>query len=71
LKLRADVFPMKRKLVDTTRILDLNTSAKKCEAKTEQFSPYLVNSTYAVLMANLCHPIGSFNLNRELANMEG
>jgi hypothetical protein len=60
---------MKRTIVDVTRDLDLNTSAKKGEPKTEQFSPYLINSTYCVLMANLCYPIGSFNLNKELANM--
>ena len=69
LKLRADVFPMKRLLVDNTRDLDLNTSAKKGQAKTEQFSPYLINSTYVVIMANLCYPIGSFNLSKELANI--
>ena len=35
LKLRSDVFPMKRKAVDNTHILDLNTSARKGEPKTE------------------------------------
>ena len=70
LKLRADVFPMKRVAVDNTKNLDLNTSAKKGEAKTEKFSPYLVNSTYCVLKANLSYPIGSFNVEKELANVD-
>ena len=35
LKLRADVFPVKRQVVDNTKHLDLNTSAKKGQTKTE------------------------------------
>ena len=67
LKLRSDVFPMKREEIDNTQNLDLNTTAKKNEKTVEKFSPYLINSTYCVLQANLSYPIGSFNLDRELA----
>ena len=62
LKLRADVFPMKRVEVDNTRNLDLNTTAKKNENETAKLNLYLVNSTFSVIVANLSYPIGSFNL---------
>lgn len=45
-------------------------TAKKNERAVEKFSPYLVNSTYAVLQANLSYPIGSFNLFREMQALE-
>ena len=61
LKLRSDVFPLKRATVDQTENLDLNKTAKKNEKAVERFSPYLVNSTYAVIQANLAYPIGKFN----------
>ena len=67
LKLRSDVFPMKREEIDNTQNLDLNTTARKNEKTVEKFSPYLINATYCVLQANLSYPIGSFNLERELA----
>jgi len=35
----------------------------------EKFSPYLNLATYAVVVANLSYPLGSFNLERELANL--
>lgn len=61
LKLRSDVFPLKRTTVDQTENLDLNKTAKKNEKAVEKFSPYLINSTYAVIQANLSYPIGSFD----------
>jgi hypothetical protein len=67
LKLRSDVFPMKREEIDKTQNLDLNTTARKNEKTVEKFSPYLINATYCVLQANLAYPIGSFNLEREMA----
>jgi hypothetical protein len=67
LKLRADVFPMKRVEVDNTQNLDLNTTARKNEKTMEKFSPYLNMSTYSVVQANLSHPIGAFNEAKELA----
>lgn len=70
LKLRSDVFPLKRATVDHTENLDLNKTAKKNEKAVEKFSPYLVNSTYAVVQANLSYPIGSFNLVREMYELE-
>jgi len=45
----------------------LNTTARKNEKTIEKFSPYLINSTYAVIQANLTFPIGSFNLEKENA----
>ena len=58
LKLRADVFPVKRQVVDNTQNLDLNTTAKKGILGRERLTPYLTNGTYAVVVANLLHPIG-------------
>ena len=66
LKLRSDIFPLKRDEVDNTRNLDLNTTARKNEKTVERASPYLLNSTYAVLIANLARPIGEFNEKLEL-----
>jgi len=66
LKLRSDVFPMKREEIDNTKNLDLNTTARKNEKTVEKFSPYLINATYCVIQANLAYPVGSFNLEREL-----
>lgn len=65
LKLRSDVFPMKRVEIDNTQNLDLNTTARKNEKTVEKFSPYLINATYCVLQANLAYPIGSFNFEAE------
>lgn len=70
LKLRSDIFPMKRPEVDHTQNLDLNTTARKNEKTIEKASPYLMNATYAVIQANLSHPIGSFNEAQELANLQ-
>jgi hypothetical protein len=66
LKLRADVFPMKRVEVDNTHNLDLNTTAKKNEKTTEKFSPYLNMATYAVTISNLSFPVGSFDHEKEI-----
>ena len=66
LKLRSDVFQVKRSIVDQTNNLDLNKTAQRNEQGVERYSPYLVNSTYAVLSANLAYPIGMFSLVREL-----
>ena len=49
LKLRSDVFPLKRAVADQTQNLDLNKTARRNEKGVEKFSPYLVNSTYAVI----------------------
>jgi len=67
LKLRSDIFPKKKVEVDNTQNLDLNTTARKNEKTIEKFSPYLINATYAVIQANLSFPIGSFNLEAEIA----
>jgi len=45
----------------------LNKTARRNEKTVERFSPYLVNSTYAVIQANLAYPIGKFNEALELA----
>jgi hypothetical protein len=58
---------MKREEIDNTQNLDLNTTARKNEKTVEKFSPYLINATYCVIQANLSYPIGSFNLEKELA----
>jgi hypothetical protein len=66
LKLRSDVFPTKKPEIDTTNNLDLNTTARKNEKTIEKFSPYLINATYSVILANLSHPIGSFDHDKEM-----
>lgn len=60
-KLRSDIFPLKRNDLDNTTNLDLNTTAKKNEKTVERACPYLINSTAAVLTANLARPIGHFD----------
>lgn len=66
LKLRSDVFPLKRDEVDNTNNLDLNTTAKKNEKTVEKASPYLINATYSVIIANLARPVMLFNHEVEL-----
>jgi hypothetical protein len=66
IKLRSDVFPLKRDEVDNTNNLDLNTTARKNEKSVEKASPYLINATYSVLIASLARPIGEFNEAYEL-----
>jgi len=66
LKLRSDIFPLKRDEVDNTQNLDLNTTARKNEKTVEKASPYLVNSTFSVIIANLARPIGPFDDQAEL-----
>ena len=61
LKLRSDIFPVKKELIDNTHNIDLNTTARKNERTIEKSSPYLINATYAVILANLTYPIGTFN----------
>ena len=65
-KLRSDVFPVKRELQDNTQNLDLNTTARKGERGIDKFSPYLINATYAVITAEMAYSIGSFNEEAEL-----
>ena len=61
LKLRSDVFPMKRVEADNSQNLNLNTTARKNEKNVEKCSPYLSNMTYFVLQANLAYPIAPFD----------
>ena len=67
LKLRSDVFPMKKELIDTTTQLDLNKTARNNEKTQDTFCPYMNHMTYAVVSANLAYPVGVFNKERELA----
>ena len=67
LKLRADVFHMKKSLIDTTTQLDLNATARRNDTTEDKFSPYMMNSTYAVLSAQLAYALGSFNEKTDLA----
>lgn len=45
----------------------MNTTARKNEKTVEKASPYLVNATYSVVIANLARPIGEFDADAELA----
>jgi hypothetical protein len=71
LKLRSDVFPVKKELIDNTQNLDLNTTARKGERGIEKASPYLINATYCAMMAELSYPVGSFNEELELRLLKG
>lgn len=66
LKLRSDVFPLKRDDIDNTNNLDLNTTARKNEQAVEKASPYLMDNTSAIIQANLARPIGYFDEEDEL-----
>jgi len=59
--MRADFFPMKKTIVDTTNQLDLNTTARRNDKTLDKFSPYMSHMTYAVLEAKLAYPIGSYD----------
>jgi hypothetical protein len=48
----------------------LNTTARKNEKTVEKASPYLVNSTFSVLIANLARPIGHFDEAEELKELK-
>jgi len=66
MKLRSDVFPMKRVDADTTSNLDLNTTAKKNQHVKDTLSPYLINLTFCVIKVNLAFPIQAFDEIAEL-----
>jgi hypothetical protein len=67
MKLRSDVFPMKRVEADNTKNLDLNTTAKKNQHVQDSLNPYLINMTYCVIKVNLAFPITQFDSVAELA----
>ena len=52
---------MKKEIIDKTKELDLNTTARRDDKTLDKFSPYMIHSTYAVIEAKLAHPIGSFD----------
>lgn len=68
LKLRSDVFPMKKVVPDNTNVLDLNTTARKNDKVIDKSSPYMSNMTYFVLKADLAFAIGSFDEKKALAD---
>ena len=51
IKLRSDVFPMKKSIIDTTNQLDLNTTARRNDKTLDKCSPYMSHMTYFVLDA--------------------
>ena len=57
---------MKKSLVDNTKNLDLNSTARQNEKTFDLSIPYLSHSTYAVIHAELSYPIGVFNEEKEL-----
>ena len=70
LKLRSDVFPVKKAVAENLNQQDLNTTARKAERTIEKSSPYLINATYAVLAADLSYPIGSFDEEAEIKRIK-
>ena len=70
LKLRGDVFPVKRAMEDTMGNLDLNATARKAEKIVEKSSPYLVNGTYFLVTVDLARNIGEFDEKEELKRLE-
>mmetsp|Transcript_39722 Transcript_39722/g.38287 ORF Transcript_39722/g.38287 Transcript_39722/m.38287 type:complete len:132 (-) Transcript_39722:280-675(-) len=71
LKLMSDIFPVKKVAAENQNLVDLNTTAKKNERTIEKSSPYLIHGTYAVIIAELSHTIGSFNEELELKLLKG
>lgn len=78
MKLRSDVFPVKRALMNNENNLDLNTTARKEERAIEKSSPYLTNGTFYILSVDLAYNIGEFDeakeieeLKRKIAEAEG
>uniref|UniRef100_A0A7S3KUT2 Uncharacterized protein n=1 Tax=Euplotes crassus TaxID=5936 RepID=A0A7S3KUT2_EUPCR len=70
MKLRSDVFPVKRELVNTENNLNLNTTARKEERAIEKFSPYLVNGTFYVISVDLAYNIGEFDEEEEFSKLK-
>ena len=70
MKLRSDVFPVKRALLNNENNLDLNTTARKEERAIEKSSPYLINGTYYVISVDLAYNIGEFDEAKELEELK-
>mmetsp|Transcript_4970 Transcript_4970/g.3587 ORF Transcript_4970/g.3587 Transcript_4970/m.3587 type:complete len:147 (-) Transcript_4970:978-1418(-) len=66
LKLRSDIFPVKKQVAINSNTMDLNTTARKNERTIEKSSPYLIHGTYAVVICELSTQIGSFDEEKEL-----
>jgi len=71
LKLRSDVFPMKKQAVDNTNQLDLNTTARKNDKVVDKFSPYMQHMTYFIMTADLAHQIEVFDEKKLMAESMG
>ena len=69
MKLRSDVFPVKRALMNNENNLDLNTTARKEERAIEKSSPYLINGTFYVISVDLAYNIGEFDEAKELEEL--
>lgn len=69
MKLRSDVFPVKRELANNENNLNLNTTARKEERAIERFSPYLVFGTFYVISVDIAYNIGEFNEQEELKKL--
>jgi len=70
MKLRSDVFPMKRAHLNNEGNLNLNTTAKKEERSIEKSSPYLINGTFYVIAVDLAYNLGEFNEEEELEKLK-
>lgn len=70
MKLRSDVFPVKRAVLNNEDNLNLNTTAKKEERAIEKSSPYLINGTFYVISVDLAYNIGEFDEKEELAKLK-
>jgi hypothetical protein len=69
MKLRSDVFPVKRAVLNNEGNLNLNTTAKKEERSIEKSSPYLINGTFYVISVDLAYNIGEFDEKEELQKL--
>ena len=70
LKLRSDVYPVKKIPINDEKNLDLNTTARMNERIIEKSSPYYVNNTFMLIIADLDHPLEDFNEEKERALMK-
>lgn len=67
LKLRSDVYPVKKIPMNDEKNLDLNTTARMNERVIEKSSPYYINSTFMMIIADLEHPLQPFDEQKEKA----
>lgn len=60
LKLRSNIFPVKKKTEDINANIDLNATAKMSEKLLEKACGYLAAGSFVVMGIDLAYPVGMF-----------